>query len=88
MRRGFFYARRALAALLVILGLSFVAGLIYLALTDPLGAAVLLALLAVLGGFMFLIWILVRAFGGMVRFVAGPSRRATPQGLDADMRRW
>jgi hypothetical protein len=85
MRRTLFYARRTVAALLVIVGLWFAASFVYVVWTEPLGGGALILLLALLGGFLFLVWMVFKIFGGIIRFVAGPPRRdERVQGLGAD----
>ena len=76
MRRAFFYARRTMALLLVLVVLAFVASLVYAIIEEPLGGSVLVLLLALLGGFLFLLWLVFRILGGIVRLIAGPRRKA------------
>jgi RsiW-degrading membrane proteinase PrsW (M82 family) len=84
MRPWLFYARRTLAVLLVIFALWFAAGLVYYEWTDPLGGGVLIVLLAILCGFVFLIVMLARILGSIVRSVAGSPRRPRSHRLGAD----
>jgi len=83
-RRAIFFARRAVAALIVLAIIWVVGSVAYVVVKEPLGGSILLLLLALIGGLLFLLWAVYKVFSGIVRFVAGPSTQARTQGLGAN----
>ena len=84
MGRTFFYARRVVAALIVLLVIWVVASIIYVAVAEPISGPILVLFLAFLGGLLFLFWAFWRVVSGVVRFVAGPSRHDRWSGLGSE----
>src|SRR5438105_15809227 len=82
-RRAIFFARRAVAALIVLAIIWVVGSVAYVVVKEPLGGSILLLLLALMGGLLFLLWAVYKVFSGIVQFVAGPSTQARTQGLGA-----
>ena len=83
-RRAIFFARRAVAALIVLAIIWVVGSVAYVVVKEPLGGSILLLLLALMGGLLFLLWAVYKVFSGIVRFVAGSSTQARTQGLGAN----